>query len=284
MDKRRLRSHNDPRERTGAQTARLDADKKANNAKSCIMFEVERITDSIQMDACDLGKPTAAVLARKIDERYPNRVLPQSGGLVICRYDNDKEPTVILSSGGICKEGKTYWTIEFSVIVFRPFIGEILVGTIAESNSSGIRVTLGSFFGALYIPAYWMLRPSSYDDNTNMWVWWSDDERYEMPVGATIRVRVKNLHYTKSTVTAAKGGQVEETSTTMLSGRKRSSSFAEGDDNVSAAVPSAMYITASICEDGLGLTEWWQNAGPEDEDDDGEEVEAEEAEEDTSDE
>jgi DNA-directed RNA polymerase III subunit RPC8 len=277
MDKRRLRNHNDPRERTGAQTARLDADKKANNAKPCIMFEVERITDSIQMDACDLGKPTAAVLARKIDERYPNRVLPQSDGLVICRYDNDKEPTVILSSGGICKEGKTYWTIEFSVVVFRPFIGEILVGTIAESNSSGIRVNLGEFFGALYIPAYWMLRPSSYDPNANMWVWWSDEERYEMPVGATIRVRVKNLHYTKSTVVSAKGQtQLEESSSTTLSGRKRSSSFAEGDNHLSAAagtVPSAMHITASICEDGLGLTEWWQNAGPEDEDDDGEEAE-----------
>jgi DNA-directed RNA polymerase III subunit RPC8 len=227
------------------------------------MFEVDRIVDSIQLDACDLGQPTASVLARKIDERYPNRVLVQSGGLVICRYDN-KEPTIIVSAGGICQEGKTYWTIEFSVIVFRPFIGEILVGTIAEANCSGLRVTLGTFFGAIYIPAYWMLRPSVYDSVRRTWVWRSDDEPYEMPVGAEIRVRVKSLHYTKrTTVTAVttKGAQVEETT-----------------DDISttigaAAIPSAMYITASICEDGLGLTEWWKNAGPEDEDDEQEEAE-----------
>jgi DNA-directed RNA polymerase III subunit RPC8 len=260
------------------------------------MFEVDRIADLIQLEACDLGLPTADVLARTIDERYANRVvLGQQqgavGGLVICRYDAaHQEPTVIVSAGGICQEGKTYWTIEFSVIVFRPFIGEILVGTIAEANSGGLRVTLGHFFGAIYIPAYWMLRPSVYDAACRTWVWQSDDESYEMPVGAEIRIRVKSVHYTKRSAVTAKGaGQQVEDETTTISGRKRSSSLVDpssSDHDVSsigggAAATSAMYITASICEDGLGLTEWWTNAGgpDDDNDDDGEQEVAEEDEE-----
>lgn len=211
------------------------------------MFEVERIKDSIQMDACDLGKATSIVLARKIDERYPNRVLV-SGGLGICRYE--KEPIKILSSG-ICRDGKIYWKIEFSLIVFRPFVGEILIGTIAEANPSGIRVSLGGFFGAIYIPAYWMLRPSTYKDK--VWAWTTEDDSYEMPIGSEIRVRVKSLHYTRRTVTAK--GLVEET---KITGRKRSSSIVDEDEE--PGITSAMQITASICEDGLGLTEWWKNA------------------------
>lgn len=212
------------------------------------MFEVQRVKDSIQLEAYDLGKPTSSVLASKIDERFPNRVL-LSGGLVICRHE--KEPTAILSSG-ICKEGKTYWKIEFSLIVFRPFVGEILVGTIAEANASGIRVTLGEFFGAIYVPAYWMLRPSTFENN-KVWVWMTEDEKYEMPIGSEIRVRVKSLHYTKRTVTAK--GKVEEI---QSSGRKRSGSVVD-EDIAAESKGSAMHIIASICEDGLGLTEWWRN-------------------------
>jgi DNA-directed RNA polymerase III subunit RPC8 len=269
------------------------------------MFEVDRIADLIQLEACDLGLPTADVLARTIDERYANRVVlgqqqggaaGGAGGLVICRYDAaHQEPTVIVSAGGICQEGKTYWTIEFSVIVFRPFIGEILIGTIAEANSGGLRVTLGHFFCAIYIPAYWMLRPSVYDATCRTWVWQSDDESYEMPVGAEIRVRVKSVHYTKRSAVTAKGGAQQQateetTATIMMSGRKRSSSLVDPSSSSldhndvsctigggASAATSAMYITASICEDGLGLTEWWKNAGGPDDDDDEQEEEAEEA-------
>jgi RNA polymerase III subunit Rpc25 len=90
-----------------------------------------------------------------------------------------------------------------------------------------------------------------------MWMWQCDDEKFEMPAGAEIRVHVKSLHYTKRTV----NGQVEETTT--MSGRKRSSSLVDtsSDGDVSTCAASAMHITASICEDGLGLTDWWKNDG-----------------------
>ena len=46
--------------------------------------------------------------------------------------------------------------------------------------------------------------------------------------------------------------------------RQRSSSV--GIDE-SEDLPSSMHIVGSICEDGLGLTEWWKNEGAEEEED-----------------
>lgn len=43
----------------------------------------------------------------------------------------------------------------FRMVVFRPFIGEVLVGKIASSSPNGIRVTL-QFFDDIVIPAEWM--------------------------------------------------------------------------------------------------------------------------------
>jgi RNA polymerase III subunit Rpc25. len=104
------------------------------------------------------------------------------------------------------------------------------------------------------------------------------EQRYEMYIGAKIRFKVKGINFTQVTNTA-KGLQATTTSTMsslmpsftssmegaasdLNSGddkadnrpvRKRSSSFDLSYTNV----PPCMHITASICEDGLGLVSWW---------------------------
>jgi DNA-directed RNA polymerase III subunit RPC8 len=112
--------------------------------------------------------------------------------------------------------------------------------------------------------------------------------RYEMDVGAKIRFKVKSINFTQVTNTA-KGVQARTTTTShsisapsleralsvgsaseMMENpvRRRSSSV---DISENSKVPASMHITASICEDGLGLTSWW--AAPEEDeeeaDDDG---------------
>jgi DNA-directed RNA polymerase subunit E'/Rpb7 len=54
--------------------------------------------------------------------------------------------------------------------VFRPFVDEVCIGTIIASNEQGLQVSLG-FFDEIFIPAYWMLRPSHYEPETGLWVW-----------------------------------------------------------------------------------------------------------------
>jgi DNA-directed RNA polymerase III subunit RPC8 len=99
----------------------------------------------------------------------------------------------------------------------------------------------------------------------------TEQQRFEMELGAEIRFRVKMIQYTQVTNTA-KGVQ----STTTSGSRKRSSSMGQqqqqdnnnndddddtalssDDNNSNKTPPPAMQIIGSICEDGLGLTRWW---------------------------
>lgn len=190
------------------------------------------------------------------------RVLPDIG-LVICRYGK----ATILSTGGVCQGSRTYWAVSFELLVFCPFVGEILVGTLEHASPEGIRVSLGGFFDSVFVPAFWMLRPSVYDTKAGEWVWETEEDRYPMHLHSAIRVRVKSWQYTKRVATA-KG--LEET--TKLSGRKRSSSIVEDEEG---SVVPAMQITASICEDGLGLLEWWTGGDEEEEEEMETEIEQE---------
>jgi len=196
-------------------------------------------------------------------------------GLVVTRYGD-----AVRVGDGICVAGDGYAHHEavFRCIVFRPFVEEVCLGWIAESNEEGIRISLG-FFEDIFVPAHWMLRPSQYQASNGLWVWTPDygegDEdgaeeyRYEMDIGSEIRFKVKAINFTRITNTA-KGVQATTTTTSkhttshpnIASGderpiRKRSSSI---DLTDAKKPPATMQIIVSICEDGLGLTSWWSSA------------------------
>ncbi len=271
------------------------------------MFVITTVAETICIPPSIFYQPTMTSVHDEIDKKYPNRVIMDLG-LVICRYGD-----VLQIGDGVCVpgDGSAHHEVVFRLVVFRPFVEEVCVGTIQSCNEEGIYVSLGEFFYDVFIPAYWMLRPSTYDEKRGLWIWtpdYSDDEgdgdeeegkdssnKLVMEIGSEIRFKVKGINFTQVTNTA-KGMQATTTSTTarlprflssssnvgagesgidgddvMDSGpvRKRSSSVDLSD---SVKIPASMHITASICEDGLGLTSWWSN---QDEEETGENEEAE---------
>lgn len=285
------------------------------------MFILKTVHDTIRIPASLLAGSTIEAIHNEIDQKYPNRIL-MDVGLVIGRYGD-----CLRIGNGVCVagDGGSHHECTFRLIVFRPFVEEVLLGTIVKSTSEGVVVSMG-FFTDIFIPAYWMLNPSKYVESSGLWVWnpqyddeeeeeddkevgikkeqekdgngettngnngeiksngdqeaEDDNEGYEMNVGDEIRFKVKSINFTRITNTA-KGTQATMTTTAHLpptsassgsdpSGdssrrpvRQRSSSV--GIDE-SKALPPAMHMVASICEDGLGLTSWWQNEGDGDDD------------------
>lgn len=309
------------------------------------MFVLTTVTDRIRVAAAMLSMPTLTALHNEIDLKYPNRIL-MNVGLVICRYGSCLKLT-----NGSCVpgDGGPHHECLFRLVVFRPFVDEVCVGKIVKSTPEGLQVSLGNFYHDIFIPAYWMLRPSRYSEELGLWAWTPDygnedddedlnndsgndittdndpgasvkredvaatsatnvkeeeeessvsggenkteeeeeeGEQFEMELGAEIRFKIKSIHFTQVTNTA-KGVQATTTTTAHSQGipkeseegksldarplRKRSLSVEISD---MSNLPASMNIVASICEDGLGLTSWW-NAG---EDNDEEEEENEEAE------
>lgn len=114
----------------------------------------------------------------------------------------------------------------------------------------------------------------------------AEDSGYVMELGDQIRFKVKSINFTQVTKTA-KGMQATTTTTAqsvhpnVLGGpggknpdgagtiRKSSVDSAEArpvrkrslsvDLTESQHVPASMHVVASICEDGLGLTSWWDS-------------------------
>lgn len=198
----------------------------------------------------DVAKHTAGASSSS------SAVLPEAAGVAsnpILRKQKRKPNKFVTKLGhGVCQGSSAHFRVTFAVIVFRPFVGEVLVGTIIDSTESGITVSVG-FFAAIFVPVYWMLNPSVYENG--VWVWipaydnededdddmdtvdnadanQNDDDndngnitivkkanatdlepqRYEMNIGTEIRFRVKSINFTRVTATA-KGMQAVTSST-----------------------------------------------------------------------
>lgn len=217
------------------------------------MFVLTLMADTIRIPPQLLSSPTATSVQTEIEKRYPNKII-MDVGLVICPYG----PPLEIGHGMLVPaDGGAHHQVIFQCLVFRPFVGEVLIGTVTESNEAGIKVSVGGFFDYVFIPAYWMLNPSKFDASTGLWVWTPDygddgggsgeedgeerrtngehldagpvdatpgeDEeeeggRFEMEVGATIRFRVKSVNFTRITTTM-KGVQATTSTTSHASGR-----------------------------------------------------------------
>jgi DNA-directed RNA polymerase subunit E'/Rpb7 len=141
------------------------------------MFILTTIADTIRVPAHMLTLPTVVALHSEIDLKYPNRVL-MDVGLVVCRYGDCLK---ITNGSCVPGDGGSHHECLFRLVIFRPFVEEVCLGTIVKSTADGIQVSLG-FFQDIFIPAYWMLRPSHFDEKVGLWVWtpnYDEDEEGE---------------------------------------------------------------------------------------------------------
>ncbi|EED90573.1 RPC25,-like protein to dna-directed RNA polymerase III 25 kDa polypeptide, partial [Thalassiosira pseudonana CCMP1335] len=207
------------------------------------MFVLTLLADTIRIPPPLLSQPTLTSIQTEISKRYPNKIIVDVG-LIICPYG----PPLEIGDGILVPgDGGAHHQVLFQCLVFRPFVEEVLIGTVSDCNEEGVCVSVGGFFDHVFIPAYWMLNPSRYDEESGLWVWTpkttteKEENRFEIEIGAEIRFKVKSVNFTRIT-------------TTM-----------KGQEPDSANRPAPMQIVGSICEDGLGLTSWWATENAEEE-------------------
>ena len=121
------------------------------------MFVLASISDTLRVPPGSFDQPTEAVLRLEIDAKYAGRVLKDVGLCVCCRDVLDVGDGLVYPLDG----GATY-TTTFSMLVFRPFTGEVCAGTIVGSDDSGIVASL-DFFEDVIIPSKFLPTPSTYD-------------------------------------------------------------------------------------------------------------------------
>ncbi|CAN6720198.1 unnamed protein product [Malus baccata var. baccata] len=132
--------------------------------------------------------------------------------------------------------------VEFTLIMFRPFVGEIISAKLKESTSNGLRLSLG-FFDDIYVPVHLLPSPSCSEPdpekrNNVIWIWKCPDAD-DLAVEWTdeIRFQVQSVTYPPIPI--------------------------EQPEDAKPFAP--MVVTGSIDYDGLGPLRWWDNAEDKDE-------------------
>lgn len=93
------------------------------------MFLTCDIEDNLRVLPSELGSDTLEAVTAVIEEAYLDFVVPDCG-LVVSLYD------IRRVEGGFIyhSEGAVHFDVQFTVVVFRPLLGELLVGTLVKSS------------------------------------------------------------------------------------------------------------------------------------------------------
>ncbi|THZ84238.1 hypothetical protein D6C84_04339, partial [Aureobasidium pullulans] len=206
------------------------------------------IADLIQISPQDFEKRSAQAIEDNINLKYADKVIHRVG-LCVALYD------ILQTSEGLIGHGTgiVNVNVDFRMIVFRPFKGEILTGKILSSSDMGIRISMG-FFDDIFVPAPGMLfEPAKHhltEDGERVWVWeTAPDNLLYFDVNEVVKFRV------------------EAETWTDLSPEKQP---APGEE-VEVYRRSPYEITASMQLSGLGPAFWWREPDEEEATEEGEE-------------
>eukprot|EP00088_Acartia_fossae_P009710 TRINITY_DN14750_c0_g1_i1.p1 TRINITY_DN14750_c0_g1~~TRINITY_DN14750_c0_g1_i1.p1 ORF type:complete len:214 (+),score=61.43 TRINITY_DN14750_c0_g1_i1:107-748(+) len=212
------------------------------------MFILAELRNLVKLHPRGFNKDIDQQIQDELNHKLANRILIDVG-LCISVYD-------ILEIGEshiLPGDGAAHTKVKFRMLVFRPWIEEMLVGKIKSSTKDGVNVTLG-FFDQIFIPASQLQNPSRYEEKDNVWVWQypiineeGEQEGHHdlyMDIGDQIRFKVESEKFTDLGPKRDNKG-------------KDSKGEGDGDREDSAGPEPSYSITATISEDGLGVVSWW---------------------------
>ncbi|KAJ9172038.1 hypothetical protein P3X46_015328 [Hevea brasiliensis] len=193
------------------------------------MFYLSLIEHTLRLPPSLLSLPLQDAIKKELENIFLDKVIA-SLGLCISVYDIRKIEGGFIFPG----DGASTYVVEFRMVIFRPFVGEIIAGKLKESNKDGLRLSLG-FFDDIYIPAHRLPKPSSYEhDQENryqvIWTWEYDSEdnnKFYIDGLDEIKFRVDSVEYPPVPI------------------EQPEKPFAP------------MVITGTLDDDGLGPVTWW---------------------------
>lgn len=93
------------------------------------MFVLSTIEDKVRVHPQDLAKPTLKAVTAELQRTYIDKVVPELG-LVVTIFD------ILDIQGGFVfpSDGAAHFDTKFRVVVFKPFVGEVIVGKLKSCD------------------------------------------------------------------------------------------------------------------------------------------------------
>mmetsp|Transcript_20958 Transcript_20958/g.35134 ORF Transcript_20958/g.35134 Transcript_20958/m.35134 type:complete len:206 (+) Transcript_20958:438-1055(+) len=205
------------------------------------MFIISTISDShVRIVPENLAKSRAEAVSDAIEQIYVDKVFPDLG-LCVSLYE------IIKIEGGTVYhlDGAATFFVTFSLVVFRPFPGEIMTAKLSKCDSAGVKLSFG-FFDDVSLPEHALQEPSTFDPKEKLWVWKVDGNEAFMDIGEEVRFRVVAVRFP------------EEPSQASLLNADNQMEGAEPVLGSSQRPFAPMIIEGDINADGLGCVSWWQ--------------------------
>ncbi|PKA49941.1 hypothetical protein AXF42_Ash019257 [Apostasia shenzhenica] len=188
------------------------------------MFCLSKIEQTLSLSPQLLDLPLVNAIKGEVEKMFLDKVIPNLG-LCISIYD------IHAINGGfiIPGEGSPTYEVIFRLIMFRPFVGEILSGNILESTNDGLRLSLG-FFHDIYVPVSQLPQPCKRRDD-GIWLWDYNSYEFTMDLNEEVLFEVLSINYPPVPV--------------------------KQDANSKQFAP--MVVVGRMQGDGLGVISWWED-------------------------
>eukprot|EP00475_Leptophrys_vorax_P032346 TRINITY_DN4979_c0_g1_i2.p1 TRINITY_DN4979_c0_g1~~TRINITY_DN4979_c0_g1_i2.p1 ORF type:complete len:228 (-),score=67.14 TRINITY_DN4979_c0_g1_i2:1166-1849(-) len=193
-------------------------------------------------------------LEDELHAKYSNKVIPGQGLVIAVRdYEHIGSPFIYPGQGNV------HIKVKFGVIVFRPFVDEIMQGSIRFSDPTGMLISTG-FFEDVFIPKDELPKPAHFNELEGLWVWKYDENDLYFEQNEMVRFRVTSVRYLD------RNGKDEEKDNND-SAATTTSTTSKNQQSLEAMTP-VMKVLGSMIEPGLGPPRWWQDEQVEEEQDD----------------
>lgn len=198
------------------------------------MFQLSIISDLIRIPPHLFNLPRELSIKQELNVKHANKIIPKLG-LVISIFDLIEYDTGLFKPG----DGAMYINVKCRLLIFKPFVGEVIQGWIEKCTPDGIKVNIG-FFNDIFIPKALLFENSNFSIDENAWIWKMDeDTTLYLDVNEKINFRIEEEVFTN----VKPKGPISVTTT--------------NNDNEKEQTP-AYAIIASCQTDGMGCCSWWE--------------------------
>ncbi|ODN79573.1 hypothetical protein, variant [Cryptococcus amylolentus CBS 6039] len=134
------------------------------------MFVLIGIKDTVPVAPKTFDIAPSTTIKDAINKKYANKLVPDKG-LALSVFD------ILTAEDGKVTwgNGLMYYKVSFRLMLFAPFIGEVIVGRVLSTTKSYIRVSLG-FFQDIYIVPSLLPPNSAFDPQQKAFFWVATDD------------------------------------------------------------------------------------------------------------
>ncbi|EMC93248.1 hypothetical protein BAUCODRAFT_141757 [Baudoinia panamericana UAMH 10762] len=201
------------------------------------MYILVSIADVVQLHPSDFHKASRRAIEDWLNAKYADKVIHKVG-LCVGFHSLIKASEGLIGHG----TGIVNVNVDFRVVVFRPFKGEIIRGVISASTENGMQMSTG-FFEDVVVPKEWLFSVSDFESEDGappVWIWRTNDMSLYFDKLERCLMRVESEEWTD-----------------MSPQMKRPDDFdTERLDQYNMRT-GPYRIMASMMHTGLGVAAWW---------------------------